>query len=124
MAAPHFFVSFVSSVLKRLCVESSPKRRAEVLVLWPANSSPSMPRNIVVCCDGTANEFARDNTNVVKLYSALVQDPATQATFYHPGLGTREAAGALTSFARQTTKLLGMAVGYGLEDDIRDAYVF
>jgi uncharacterized protein (DUF2235 family) len=30
-----------------------------------------MSRNIVVCCDGTANEFARDHTNVLKLYAAL-----------------------------------------------------
>jgi hypothetical protein len=26
-----------------------------------------MPKNIVICCDGTANEFAKHNTNVVKL---------------------------------------------------------
>jgi uncharacterized protein (DUF2235 family) len=35
-----------------------------------------------------------------------------------------EAVGALTSFSRKITKLLGMAIGYGLEADIRDAYVF
>jgi hypothetical protein len=26
-----------------------------------------MSRNIVVCCDGSSNEFAKHNTNVVKL---------------------------------------------------------
>jgi uncharacterized protein (DUF2235 family) len=83
-----------------------------------------MARNLVVCCDGTANEFARNNTNVVKLYSVLRHDPATQATYYHPGLGTMEPAGALTTFARKLTKMMGMAFGYGLADDIRDAYVF
>lgn len=81
-----------------------------------------MPKNLVVCCDGTANEFARDHTNVVKLFSALVQDPGRQLAFYHPGVGTMEAAGALTSAARKVTKLLGQAIGYGLETDIRDAY--
>jgi uncharacterized protein (DUF2235 family) len=80
-------------------------------------------KNIVLCCDGTANEFARDHTNVVKLYYALARDPA-QIGFYHPGLGTMEAVGALTSGARQVTKLLGLAFGYGLESDIRDAYVY
>ena len=35
-----------------------------------------------------------------------------------------EPAGALTTWARKTTKLLGLAVGYGLESDVRDAYVF
>ena len=83
-----------------------------------------MPKNVVVCCDGTANQFARDNTNVVKLFSVLRQDPATQAAYYHPGLGTMEATGALTTFSRRLTKLMGMAVGYSLSNDIRDAYVF
>src|SRR3984885_2706249 len=83
-----------------------------------------MPRNIVICCDGTANEFAEDNTNVVKLYYVLNQDPAKQVMFYHPGLGTMEPAGALTTFTRQATRLLGKALGYGLSNDIRDAYVF
>lgn len=81
-------------------------------------------RNIVVCCDGTANEFAENKTNVIKLYSVLDLDPTRQIAYYHPGLGTMEPAGALTTFSRKTTKLLGMAVGYGLSNDIRDAYVF
>ena len=83
-----------------------------------------MPKNIVICCDGTANEFAKHNTNVVKLYSVLRHDPKTQVTYYHPGLGTMEPEGALTTLARKVTKILGMAVGYGLANDVRDAYVF
>lgn len=83
-----------------------------------------MLRNIVVSCDGTANEFARDRTNVVKLHCALVQDTGRQISYYHPGLGTMEPAGALTTFTRKATRLLGKAIGYGLENDIRDAYVF
>ena len=46
-----------------------------------------MPRNIVVCCDGTGNEYGRHNTNVVKLYEALVRD-TNQIAFYDPGVGT------------------------------------
>src|SRR5271169_5538992 len=62
--------------------------------------------------------------NVVKLYSTLEHDPSKQLTYYHPGLGTMEPAGALTTFSRQVTKLLGKALGYGLANDIRDAYSF
>lgn len=83
-----------------------------------------MPKNIVVCCDGTANEFARDRTNVIKLYSVLVQDASSQITFYHPGIGTMEPFGSLSPITRAFTRLLGMAVGYGLGNDIRDAYTF
>ena len=83
-----------------------------------------MAKNIVICCDGTANEFAADRTNVVKLYYALEHDDPTQIAFYHPGLGTMEPPGALTTTTRSVTRLLGKAVGYGLANDIRDAYVF
>jgi uncharacterized protein (DUF2235 family) len=81
-------------------------------------------KNIVVCCDGTSNQFSKHNTNVVKLYKLLSKDDEKQVAYYHPGLGTMEAVGAFTSFGRRFTKLLGLAIGYGLEDDIRAAYVF
>ena len=72
-----------------------------------------MGRNIVVCCDGTANQFDQNNTNVVKLYAVLVDDAARQLIFYHPGVGTMEAPGALTSWGQKATIFAGMAVGYG-----------
>lgn len=83
-----------------------------------------MPKNIVICCDGTANEFTQHNTNVIKLYYTLEQDPALQVTYYHPGLGTMEPAGALSPLTRQFTKALGMGLGYGLSDDVARAYGF
>jgi uncharacterized protein (DUF2235 family) len=82
------------------------------------------PKNIVLCCDGTANQFSLDRTNVVKLHYALQLDEPGQIAFYHPGLGTMEAPSALTPVARMLTRVLGMALGYGLANDIRDAYTF
>jgi uncharacterized protein (DUF2235 family) len=84
----------------------------------------NMPKNLVLCCDGTANEFAQDRTNVVKLFFTLARDPLRQVAYYHPGLGTMEPPGALTQSTRTVTRILGRAFGYGLEADIRDAYVF
>jgi uncharacterized protein (DUF2235 family) len=83
-----------------------------------------MPKNIVVCCDGTSNHFSRNRTNVAKLCLTLLQESGKQEVFYHPGLGTMEPPGALTSLAIKLTKFLGLAIGYGLQNDIRDAYVF
>ena len=54
-----------------------------------------MPRNIVVCCDGTGNEFGESKSNVVKLYKMLACDDS-QITYYHPGVGTMGARNALT----------------------------
>ncbi|KIP01126.1 hypothetical protein PHLGIDRAFT_58387, partial [Phlebiopsis gigantea 11061_1 CR5-6] len=44
-------------------------------------------RNLVVCIDGTANQFGLKNTHVVELYSRLVADE-TQLTYYDSGIGT------------------------------------
>ena len=77
----------------------------------------------MLCCDGTSNQFSEDRTNVIKLYSVLQQNDS-QVTYYHPGIGTMEPAGALTPLSRSFFKVIEMAVGWGLEYDIRDAYVF
>src|SRR5262249_58408455 len=82
-----------------------------------------MPKNLVVCCDGTANEFKRDRTNVVKLFYTLERNPQ-QMAFVDAGTRAMAAVGALTTWSRQVTKLLGLAIGYGLEADICDAYVY
>jgi uncharacterized protein (DUF2235 family) len=83
-----------------------------------------MPKNIVICCDGTSNQPASDMTNVVKLYLALKNDAERQITFYHPGVGTMEPPGALTRREKFWTLFLGLTLGGGIQDDIRDAYVF
>ena len=83
-----------------------------------------MAKNIVVCCDGTANEFKRDRTNVVKLVQALVKDPAVQSCYYHPGIGTMAPIGFVSKTGSTIAELAGMAIGYGLSGDICDAYIF
>ena len=55
-----------------------------------------MPKNIVVCCDGTGNEYGDRNTNVVKLFQIIKKDPNKQIAYYDPGVGTFSARGALT----------------------------
>jgi len=42
-----------------------------------------MTKNIVICCDGTGNEFGERNSNVVTLYKMLVSN-AEQIAYYHP----------------------------------------
>ena len=83
-----------------------------------------MSRNLVLCCDGTSNQFAKDRTNVIKLFHALVKDERTQAVYYHPGIGTRAPTGIGTRVGGFVTRMAGLAVGYRLEDDVVDAYSF
>jgi uncharacterized protein (DUF2235 family) len=83
-----------------------------------------MAKNVVVCCDGTANEFTTDRTNVAKLFFTLVKDPSRQVGYYHPGVGTMAPPGVLTKTGAFLAQVAGMAWGYGLNNDIREAYVF
>jgi uncharacterized protein (DUF2235 family) len=82
-----------------------------------------MPKNIVICCDGTGNQFGTQNSNVVKLYKALVCD-SSQLAYYHPGVGTMGARNALTRLGKWWTTTIGLAFGYGISDNIADAYQF
>src|SRR6266566_435638 len=82
-----------------------------------------MPRNIVVCCDGTGNQYGSANSNVVKLYWTLsTQDK--QTAYYHPGVGTMGARNALSAIGKWWTRVRGLAFGYGFSDNIADVYSF
>ncbi|MFD9860172.1 T6SS phospholipase effector Tle1-like catalytic domain-containing protein [Streptomyces alboflavus] len=85
-----------------------------------------MGKNIVVCLDGTGNQFkARGNTNVVKLYEMLdLRDPTAQIAYYDPGVGTFSAAGAWSLPARKLSKLFGLAFGSGLKANLAEAYTY
>ena len=80
-----------------------------------------MPKNIVVCCDGTGNEFGDSNSNVVKLASTLVIDEQ-QVSYYHPGVGTMGSPNARTWLAKKSDVIRGLAFGYGITFYITDAY--
>ena len=80
--------------------------------------------SIVICCDGTGNEFnPQSNSNVVKLCSTLVinQD---QASYYHPGVGTMAAPTADSWWEKQWTRIKGLAFGAGFFEDVGRAYQY
>lgn len=83
-----------------------------------------MGRNLVLCCDGTSNQFSRDRTSVIKLFHALVKDEATQAVYYHPGIGTRAPSGIGTKTGSWIGRTAGLAFGSRIQDDVVDAYRF
>lgn len=82
-----------------------------------------MPKNIVICCDGTGNQFGQENSNVIKLYQSLICNDS-QIAYYHPGVGTMGARNALSQIGKWWTRVIGLAFGYGISDNIADAYQF
>jgi uncharacterized protein (DUF2235 family) len=96
---------------------------------------PQLPqrKNIVICCDGTGNDYSRPNptgpkdkrngynSNVVKLYTALEVNNQ-QVAYYHPGVGTMGAPTATHWITREWSRIKGLAFGAGFRDNVLDAY--
>lgn len=78
-------------------------------------------KNIVICSDGTSNEYGRRNSNVVRLYQRLKTGPG-QVAFYDPGVGTFSVLGGV--WGRRFGELAGKAFGTGIQRNIVDAYRF
>jgi len=76
-------------------------------------------KNIVICCDGTGNEYGKNNTNVVETY-VLAQKTATQLTYYDPGVGT--GGWAYHEESRFLRPLTDKGTGAGLQKNVNDAY--
>jgi uncharacterized protein (DUF2235 family) len=81
-----------------------------------------MARNIVICCDGTNNEFGICNTNVVRLTQVAVQDPDKQLVYYDPGVGTLPEPSATTRFAKKMSEWKALAFGTDIDDKVCTAY--
>jgi uncharacterized protein (DUF2235 family) len=84
-------------------------------------------KNIVICCDGTRNEIGENISNVLKLYRVLRKTRKTvpdQVVFYDPGVGTLARPNPWTKIRQDAIAVLGLATGYGLDDNILAAYEF
>lgn len=82
-----------------------------------------MPKNIVVLLDGTSNEIECDRTNILRLYGVLTKD-AEQLVYYDPGVGTFGAEGAWWRFWRKAHEVWGLMTGWGLDQNVKEAYRF
>ena len=85
------------------------------------------PRNIVILCDGTGNQINENISNVLKLYRCLRKTEKTkprQLVYYDPGVGTLSQPDAWHKLKPNFNLVLGLATGYGLDDNTLAAYCF
>lgn len=85
------------------------------------------PKHLVICCDGTGNEISENISNVLKLYRCLRKTDRTQPrqmVFYDPGVGTVTEPTTWHRFKANVNMVLGLATGYGLDDNFLSAYCF
>ncbi len=83
-----------------------------------------MSKNIVICCDGTGNIFCKKKTNVAKLFTLLENNPEKQMIYYDLGVGTLGSYLSKTKIGEKVSRLLGLAIAYGITDNIEEAYLF
>lgn len=81
-----------------------------------------MSKNVVICCDGTCNQFGSVNTNVVRLFQAIERYSGEQMAFYDPGVGTFAARFLSFNVGEFLGKLLGAAFGYGVKANMETCY--
>src|SRR5260370_36599655 len=82
-----------------------------------------MPKNIVVCGDGTDSDVATDSTNVLRLFRMLQRDER-QVAYYDGGVGTLADPAAISILQRYWSRRLDAAIGLRVRDNVIAAYRF
>jgi uncharacterized protein (DUF2235 family) len=89
------------------------------------NTTSQDGRNLVICFDGTNNEFGREPTNVIRLIEVLDRDRSKkQRLYYDPGVGTLPEPGIVMPALKTLTEWFGLAFGLGLSRKIAQAYTY
>jgi len=94
-----------------------------MLAFFRISKERVLPKNIVILCDGTSNEISENRTNVLRLYGAL-EKSSNQVVFYDPGVGTFGAENAWSYYYRKAIEIWGLATGWGLDANVKEAYKF
>ncbi|WP_117193711.1 T6SS phospholipase effector Tle1-like catalytic domain-containing protein [Rhizobium terrae] len=82
-----------------------------------------MGKNIVILLDGTSNQIKANRTNILRLFGTLERSER-QIVYYDPGVGTFGADESWSSLARDAAEVWGLATGWGLDHNVKEAYRF
>jgi uncharacterized protein (DUF2235 family) len=80
-----------------------------------------VPKNVVICCDGTNSSFQRDLTNVARMSCIAVKELGAQHVYYDVGVGVEE-PGFITKVGATLYRWAGLAFGVGLVRNVVEAY--
>ncbi|KZT19040.1 hypothetical protein NEOLEDRAFT_1078676 [Neolentinus lepideus HHB14362 ss-1] len=85
----------------------------------------SEPRNLVLCFDGTGDQFDNDNSNIVQLFSMLKKDDRQrQMVYYQAGIGTYTVPQIATPFWTSVSKTIDMMIAWNLDAHVMGGYEF
>ncbi|KAJ3554112.1 hypothetical protein NM688_g3270 [Phlebia brevispora] len=82
-------------------------------------------RTLVLCFDGTGDQFDDDNSNIVQLLAMLRKDDnAQQLVYYQAGLGTYTDPMLKTPIASVVSMTLDQMIAWNLGSHVKDGYAF
>ncbi|KAL5518743.1 hypothetical protein ACEPAH_426 [Sanghuangporus vaninii] len=82
-------------------------------------------RTLVLCFDGTGDQFDDDNSNVVQFLSCLKKDnQAEQLVYYQAGIGTYTKSAFVTPLTNKFSKVLDEMVAWNLSTHVQEGYEF
>jgi uncharacterized protein (DUF2235 family) len=80
-------------------------------------------RTLVLCFDGTGNQFEADHSNVLQLFTMLKKDDRSkQMVYYQTGIGTYTTGPIATPIYSKVSKTLDMALGSSLSHHVMAGY--
>ncbi|EMD42275.1 hypothetical protein CERSUDRAFT_110803 [Gelatoporia subvermispora B] len=111
---------FTSSSHATAC---NPSQDIDIITAW--NLNEPAPRTLVLCFDGTGDQFDADNSNIIKLFTMLQKDdPAQQLVYYQAGIGTYTPPQIATPRTATISKALDEAIAIYLNAHVMSGYEF
>ncbi|QRV93687.1 choline transport protein [Ceratobasidium sp. AG-Ba] len=83
-------------------------------------------RNLILCFDGTGDQYDKDNSNIVRFFQLLKKDDRSrQMVYYQAGIGTGiNSSGSANSFLNKISDSIDGAIATGLGTHVRGGYEF
>ncbi|KAF8805056.1 hypothetical protein BYT27DRAFT_6682806 [Phlegmacium glaucopus] len=87
------------------------------------NNCLAQGRNLVICIDGTSNQFGQRNTNVIELYNRLLKNK-DQLTYYDSGIGTYAAPSSKSwnHWKQVIYNKIDVAIAWNFDEIVINAY--
>ncbi|CCL98902.1 uncharacterized protein FIBRA_00909 [Fibroporia radiculosa] len=83
------------------------------------------PRTLILCFDGTGDQFDTDNSNVILLNSLLMKDrPTEQLVYYQAGIGTYTIPEIATPMWANFSETMDMMIAWNLDAHVMGGYEF
>ncbi|KAI0640163.1 hypothetical protein C8Q77DRAFT_1226397 [Trametes polyzona] len=82
-------------------------------------------RTLVLCFDGTGDQFNTDNSNVIAFFSMLKKDDRNeQMVYYQSGIGTYTSPQAVSPLKAKIDRLLDEMIAWNLSSHVQGGYEF